>query len=1200
MHDVIVILRYTYVAMRMSMALVIILLLLVCNTHCGVYNVIPDDIYYDLHCSNTTCQQCHTLQYYQLNATKYFTSNIQLLFFPGLHHLHSDLIIENVQNISFIGTNISDSSKGVIIDCNLLAGFVLRRITNLVMENIMIKDCQTQYFSSYNYAYGCPDVVIIECSFIKLNHVKIHHNTDTELYKVSLLGFNVMGNSSLDHVTCDMRLNLYYNETNMSLPIQDPIVSINHYRIQQKFCVITIVLNQLSYGLTLQVSNTVIRHEFLDIRSSYASREKYNTLVIANCQFKDLGTLLSHNISVVYFKNCEITVNHSENRYLYHIKISRSEKVTFSHCIFHDSQFLGLRFSSNTVFKHCMFNHNNYCNIVNYIDHHFQLKPATIIIENTSFNASKTDYPLMSFSHSNIILIGPVKFHRILLNQESIIELLNCTVSIYGYIEFSHNTVIILIKFICITKECFTVNVADNSTLIVTENTLGTYFFAEWPNSYSTHALKFKPCFFQYLSETLHNGQPNYSITFNRNTYGVGEMISIVLQTKFKYTSTYYRLMPLIHCYWLPHSTYTTATIPLDVNKKYVKFANNSKGLPVIKNEKLLCYCINDTHYDCHKDELGYLYPGQTAAVQLCYPLADKYVDNNVEVVVDVNFNQTHFTPCVVYKGNETVQMFNKNCTTVHYTIAFLTDGWCELFLKVPFNSQMEYSVFYVRELLCPLGFIKKDGICQCYSLFTLFDITDCDINKQAVLRPANSWIYASNYDEYIISKQCPFHYCKTIAFYLNLSTPEVQCQFNRSGILCGQCQHGFSTVFSSSHCHSCSSTYILLTIPIAIAGLVLVVLIFLLNLTVTDGTINAFILYVNIISVNSTVFFPGHNSHQTGIVYILISIANLDLGIKTCFYNGMDDYAKIWLQLAFPFYLIFIATLIIITSRYSNIIQKMTSHRALPVLATLFLLSYTKILRTVCNVLFLYSSVTHLPSKDTTWVWSVDANVPLFGVQFILLFVVCLILFLVLIPFNVILLFTRTLSRFNYINKFKPLLDAYQGPYKIKFYYWTGLQLVMRTVFFGLSSLDTNINLPISITILSITNVVHTCSKPFKSKIKNYQELLLILNLLVLYTFAVSSAVNDINTIAVNGVITIAFTQFSLIVMYHITVYGCSEVIKKRSLSLYHDVLAVLTSKFYKKSQAKPFEFHHCNIPEVTYNYHEYQEPLIGQEYCQ
>ena len=148
-----------------------------------------------------------------------------------------------------------------------------------------------------------------------------------------------------------------------------------------------------------------------------------------------------------------------------------------------------------------------------------------------------------------------------------------------------------------------------------------------------------------------------------------------------------------------------------------------------------------------------------------------------------------------------------------------------------------------------------------------------------------------------------------------------------------------------------------------------------------------------------------------------------------------------------------------------------------------------------------------------------------------------------------------------------------------MKFYYWTGLQLVIRTVFFGLSSLDRNINLPISITILSITNVVHTCSKPFKSKIKNYQELLLILNLLVLYTFAVSSAVNDINTIAVNIMITIAFTQFSLIVVYHILAYGCSKVIKRRLLSLCHDVSTVLISKSDKKTQDRQFELHHRNI---------------------
>ena len=139
-----------------------------------------------------------------------------------------------------------------------------------------------------------------------------------------------------------------------------------------------------------------------------------------------------------------------------------------------------------------------------------------------------------------------------------------------------------------------------------------------------------------------------------------------------------------------------------------------------------------------------------------------------------------------------------------------------------------------------------------------------------------------------------------------------------------------------------------------------------------------------------------------------------------------MDSYAKKWLQLFFPFYLIIIAILIIIASRYSSRILRLTYTRSLPVLATLFLLSYTGILRTVLTVLFSYSTVTHLPSGHQQIVWSIDASVPLFGLKFTILFLTCLVLFLLLIPFNFTLLFTRYMLRFKAINHVKPILDAF------------------------------------------------------------------------------------------------------------------------------------------------------------------------------
>ena len=296
-------------------------------------------------------------------------------------------------------------------------------------------------------------------------------------------------------------------------------------------------------------------------------------------------------------------------------------------------------------------------------------------------------------------------------------------------------------------------------------------------------------------------------------------------------------------------------------------------------------------------------------------------------------------------------------------------------------------DIYYVNQISCPVGFTKIDGTCQSDLFLKQFNIK-CDITDQALIRPSKAWILPILHDKlytYQISVHCPFHYCLPHSSHLNFSTPNSQCQFNRSGILCGHCQQGLSTVFGLSHCQQCLNIYLLLIVPIAIADLVLVLLLFILNLTVTDGPINAFILYVNIVSINATVFFPQSGNFTPA--YTFISLANLDLGIQTCFYNGMDDYAKMWLQLVFPFYLIFIATSLIITSQYSITIQRLTARRALPVLATLFLLSYTKILLIVSSVLFFYCTIIHLPSEHTTMVWSLDANLALLGVRFVILF---------------------------------------------------------------------------------------------------------------------------------------------------------------------------------------------------------------------
>ena len=74
----------------------------------------------------------------------------------------------------------------------------------------------------------------------------------------------------------------------------------------------------------------------------------------------------------------------------------------------------------------------------------------------------------------------------------------------------------------------------------------------------------------------------------------------------------------------------------------------------------------------------------------------------------------------------------------------------------------------------------------------------------------------------------CPFDYClssemKIFATSKSLNQ-DVQCAFNRTGVLCGSCSRGLSVVLGSTKCQSCSNYWILLLIPFALSGIGLLI----------------------------------------------------------------------------------------------------------------------------------------------------------------------------------------------------------------------------------------------------------------------------------------------------------------------------------------------------------------------------------------
>ena len=158
--------------------------------------------------------------------------------------------------------------------------------------------------------------------------------------------------------------------------------------------------------------------------------------------------------------------------------------------------------------------------------------------------------------------------------------------------------------------------------------------------------------------------------------------------------------------------------------------------------------------------------------------------------------------------------------------------------------------------------------------------------------------------------------------------------------------------------------------------GVVLIKLIFLLNCTVSVGTINGLILYANIVRPGIINFVPAKNRLEM-FLFVFVDWLNLNLGIETCFYDGMDTYTKTWLELLFPLYILALVGAIIIGSRWSSKLAWLSKRNAVPVLATLILLSYTKFFQTTCKIFTPTKlDIQGNSSDDNPPVWLDDGNI--------------------------------------------------------------------------------------------------------------------------------------------------------------------------------------------------------------------------------
>ena len=593
-----------------------------------------------------------------------------------------------------------------------------------------------------------------------------------------------------------------------------------------------------------------------------------------------------------------------------------------------------------------------------------------------------------------------------------------------------------------------------------------------------------------------------------------------------------------------------TTCLRLFNNVSYISPDTLSK---VTSKPSRVCICKNNTPA-CNVPEIEVdpIFPGQSVNVSAVV-VGVEYGTVAGSVFATFLPHYSHRPQLAAGEGTQRVTQLH--CNELQYTI--FSRNTNEMLGLTKGSAIGDYSdsitftewptLINITLLPCPPGFalMEASARCDCSQFLLQLPGVSCDIKDETIHRNGLVWVGSvkdenQTVENVITAKYCPLNYFKREDIRVDLNQPDTQCEFNHSGTLCGGCQPGLSLKLGGVQCGVCSNKNLALIIPFIMAGVVLVFFLKISNLTTSEGFINSLVFYASIVKANEHIFLPQANTNP---LTLFISWLNLDLGVQTCFFNGLSVYSKTWLQFVFPFYIWGITGVIIISARYSTRIARISGNNSVPVLATLFLLSYAKLLGII--ITSLSYTVLEYPGGQKV-VWSADGNIDYLGAKHTPLFVaaVATLLFLWL-PYTVLLftgqwLYKCKLSVINrMLIKLKPFLDAHYGPLKDSHRYWFGALLLVRAVILLISALVIKNNFSVFIFSISIATFVLIVAlmafshisidlRAYHSKAVSFFEYSMFVNLVVLCLAKYHTSVGGGSEIAASyTLIGIVFVQF-------------------------------------------------------------------------
>ena len=1198
---------------------------------------------------------CHTLNWYATNRkSALIHSDTRMLFIDGKHSLKTVLNVSNLYNLSMYG-----KQELITISCSTLnaTGVWFSKCRNVEIKGLTFEGCGTRLGAALSFQQGinitltCVTVKfavgygltisnvfgvisVDECSFSNTTNINAqmhNYSAHARIYFGNVcsknLQFNSLSNISHIHANVTIHSSQFIDGQNVSgleIFVYCPNVSI---------AIDNITLNNNSAGnLILTVAYLGGDHIIFKVMNSYireGQAESGGGIYLKSHGDEVDNLCINCTTVILEVHNTELTSNYAYTS-------GGAAYIT---------QFQGERYNEivkRIVFKNCTFSNNRGNGAVMEITKH------QIIVDHSS-PALNVTFENCLFLNNSIInsdslgTVTNIRMSHIIMsgcnftnNNGTAVSLRRSNLNFHNSTWFTNNRAVyggalrVCEGSLIFLHNHSKVHFISNSALVggavyAEQQCLDTappcIFQPALPNNVSIEdfssllALTFVDNSAKAAGDSIYGGALDRCYTMNHYSYSNSDR----LHTYFNYTLIFNEIFNM----------------------------TGQRGPSWISsNPRGLCFCennISDTkipqkHHCCTNHSTAEVYPGAWFSISAV--IVGQFNGITIGTIV-TNMSGSGYLAVSPY--NEQTKQ-SQGCVNLTYSILCsknetASNFTLQLSVKtgiLTVNTNLKpFSINYSVSLLpCPLGFQlvlpnTEDHYykCDCGYPFQQFsqqiyrDI-ECNITNQVIsIRSSQTPVWVgclkrsndSVCEQLAASSDCDINYCSNIDYNFSLtsnSTDDGMCLTNREGVLCGACKRGYSRILGSLQiCRKCSNRSLLFLIPwFLLSGILLVLFLAVVNITVTEGTINGPIFYGTVLHANLRILPDEHHKYLMKPFRVFVTWLNLHWAFGICAYNGMDGYQHIWLQFGHAFYLILIQGLIIFLSRRFIFFTRLFGKNVLKVLATVLFLLHSQLLH-ACLSTFqpatLHVSTHHDKNSIDKRVWHYDGNLPYFGLKHAILFFVALLCMLAITFFMLSLFLTQCLNRWTdrrflrWYLRLRPFYEAFTGPCHNNYRFWPGFLYIMRT---GLCCLTINISVNqshyrqlrmVATSFACILVMLLACIFPhgvYKKWPLNVLEFSFLLNLCITSAFLAKSS----HYLVIFYSVPLAMLTCIGILLYHIYQQCRSTCVWKKLSKYAHERINKqkrFSSKSNEENEKEPFLPQ--PLPPVVH-FKDFREPLL------